>query len=71
MGPPAALNVLSVLEAWNRLCAGLGAEIALGTFYRWIREGRLFSTRMGRKILIPIRSIEDLINLCKEGTTFR
>jgi len=65
--PPATPLMLTVREAWKRLCAETGAGVDLSTFYRWIGELSVYSVRMGNKIFIPVAEIERVIQLCLNG----
>lgn len=53
--------------AWKALCSQTGGAITLGTFYRWLRSGKVYSVRMGYSIFIPRPSLEELIKLCLAG----
>jgi len=64
---PAHPTMLNPTAAWRLLCARTGGGIALGTFYRWIRDGRVVSIRMGRKILVPVAMMDQLIEKCLNG----
>jgi hypothetical protein len=71
--PPAvgsAVTMLSPTRAWRLLCARTGGVIALVTFYRWVRNGRVFSIRMGPRIFIPQPALEDLIKRCLTGDRY-
>ena len=62
MYPPAS--------AWRILCSRTGGSIALVTFYRWLRNGRIYSIRMGQRIFIPLPALEDAIKQCLAGEKF-
>jgi excisionase family DNA binding protein len=64
---PATPLMLTPTAAWRTLCARTGGGIALGSFYRWIRDGRIFSIRMGRKILVPVETMDEVIEKCLSG----
>jgi excisionase family DNA binding protein len=53
--------VVSVREGARRL--GLGRDTA----YRLVREGRLRSLSVGRKILIPVRELEAFVEREAQG----
>lgn len=54
-------------NAWRRLCAATGGGIAMGTFYRWIRNGRLYTVRLGGRVFVPLSALEALIENCLRG----
>ncbi|HEV2351030.1 MAG TPA: hypothetical protein VG028_14410 [Terriglobia bacterium] len=64
---PATPLMMNPTAAWRILCAKTGGGIALGTFYRWIRDGRVCTIRMGRKILVPVNMFDDVIQKCLGG----
>jgi hypothetical protein len=53
--------------AWKTLCARTGGAVHLGTFYRWLRNGKVYSVRLGYNIFIPRPSLEELIQECLAG----
>jgi len=60
-------EMFSPRQAWRRLQASTGCEIAIGSFYRWIRSGRLYTVRLGGKIFVPVSALESLIENCLRG----
>ncbi len=69
--PPAkASSMLSPSSAWRSLCARTGGCIAKVTFYRWLRNGRVYSIRLGQRIFIPQTVLDDLIRNCLAGERF-
>jgi hypothetical protein len=66
-GSPA---MLSPAAAWRSLCARTGGFIALATFYRWLRNGKVYSIRLGQRIFIPREALDDLIKNCLNGERF-
>ena len=62
--------MLSPTRAWRILCARTGGVIALVTFYRWVRNGRVYSIRLGQRIFIPQPALEDLIRQCLIGEKY-
>ena len=71
----AALNLKGVTmfpppRAWHILCERTGARVSLVTFYRWVRNGKVFSIRMGQRIFIPQPALEDTIKQCLAGERF-
>lgn len=64
---PATPLMMNPTAAWRMLCAKTGGGIALGTFYRWIRDGRVCAIRMGGKILVPAQILEVVIEKCLKG----
>lgn len=64
---PATPLMMNPTAAWRMLCAKTGGGIALGTFYRWIRDGRVCAIRMGGKILVPAEILHVVIDKCLKG----
>ena len=64
---PAMLNPTC---AWKSLCARTGGRIARVTFYRWVKNGKVFSIRLGHRIFIPVTALEDVIQECLSGEEF-
>jgi hypothetical protein len=64
------MPMLPPMRAWRILCARTGGSIALVTFYRWLRNGRIYSIRMGQRIFIPQPALEDAIKQCLAGERF-
>ena len=64
---PATPLMMNPTAAWRMLCAKTGGGIALGTFYRWIRDGRVCTIRMGGKILVPAQILDVVIEKCLKG----
>jgi excisionase family DNA binding protein len=64
---PATPLMLTPTVAWRRLCARTGSGVTRQTFYRWIRNGSLYSVRMGKRIFVPIERLDDLIKKCLTG----
>lgn len=64
---PGGVAMLSPTRAWRMLCSRTGGAIALVTFYRWLRNGRVYSVRLGQRIFIPQPALEDLIQRCLMG----
>ena len=62
--------MLSPVAAWRALCARTGGFITKVTFYRWLRNGRLYSIRLGQRIFIPKTALDDLIKTCLAGDRF-
>ncbi len=58
------------MRAWRILCTRTGGSIALVTFYRWLRNGRIYSIRLGQRIFIPQPALEDAIKQCLAGERF-
>jgi hypothetical protein len=70
---PQALQVpamLSPTRAWKLLCARTGGSIARVTFYRWVRNGKVFSIRLGERIFVPEAALEEVIRQCLSGERF-
>jgi hypothetical protein len=64
---PATPLMMNPTAAWRMICARTGAGIALGSFYRWIRDGRVCAIRMGAKILVPVSVVDHLIEKFLQG----
>ncbi len=60
-------KMLQVPAAWHSLCARTGGAVALVTFYRWLRQGRIYSFRLGWRIFVPRDALDDFIRKCLEG----
>lgn len=64
------MQMLSPARARRILCARTGGSVALVTFYRWLRNGSIFSIRLGQRIFIPEEALEDAIKKCLDGERF-
>jgi excisionase family DNA binding protein len=53
--------------AWKTLCSRTGGAVHLGTFYRWLKNGKVYSVRLGNNIFIPRTTLEELIEQCLTG----
>jgi hypothetical protein len=53
--------------AWKMLCARTGGAVHMGTFYRWLSNGKVYSVRLGNRIFVPRSSVEDLVKQCLAG----
>ena len=62
--------MLSPAAAWRSLCARTGGFITLATFYRWLRNGKVYSIRLGQRIFVPREALDDLIKACLSGERF-
>ncbi|HET7841045.1 MAG TPA: hypothetical protein VFM21_05540 [Terriglobia bacterium] len=62
--------MLSPVAAWRSLCARTGGFVTKATFYRWLRDGRVYSIRLGQRIFIPQTALDDLIKTCLAGEKF-
>ncbi len=71
-GKPSAQSelMLSPVAAWRSLCEKTGGFVTKATFYRWLRNGRVYSIRLGQRIFIPQTALEDLIKTCLSGERF-
>ena len=68
--PPQGPAMLSPTRAWKSLCARTGGSIARVTFYRWVRNGKVYSIRLGERIFVPAAALEDVIRQCLSGEKF-
>lgn len=59
--------MLSPRAAWRILRQQTGADMCVGTIYRWLASGRLFSIRLGYRIYIPRPALEEVIRKCLAG----
>jgi hypothetical protein len=65
---PATPQMMNPTAAWRVLCAKTGGGISLGTFYRWIRDGRIYTIRMGKKkIMVPNHMLDLVIHKILSG----
>ncbi len=48
-----------------------GPVIGMSTFYRWLRNGRIHSIRVGFRTYVPRGALDDFIARCLEGERFR
>lgn len=64
---PATPLMMKPTAAWRLLCAKTGGSISLGTFYRWIRDGRVCTIRMGKRIMVPVQMLNQVIEKCLNG----
>jgi hypothetical protein len=62
--------MLSPAAAWRSLCARTGGSIAKVTFYRWLRNGKVYSIRLGQRIFIPQAALDDLVTKCLDGEKY-
>lgn len=72
-GPTSPRNRVPMLpptRAWSILCARTGGSIALVTFYRWLRNGKIYSIRLGQRIFVPQTALDDAIKQCLAGERF-
>ncbi|PYU95205.1 MAG: hypothetical protein DMG25_04940 [Acidobacteria bacterium] len=66
-GTPATGPMLVPSNAWRILNARTGGAISRSTFYRWLSSGQVYSVRVGHRLYIPWRVIEELIEQCLAG----
>lgn len=48
----------------------MNAKISMCTMYRLIRDGRLFSHRIGMKIIIPEAALFEFLERCQRGERY-
>ena len=63
-------TMLAPANALRILRRATGGTIGRSTFYTWLSSGKLYSIRLGFRIFIPLRALEDLIRQCKAGERF-
>ncbi len=66
-GAPGGLPMLSPSNACRILRRRTGGAVSRATFYRWLRNGKVYSIRVGLKILIPWPALDELIQQCLAG----
>jgi len=59
--------MLNPTNAWRILCNRTGGSMARSTFYRWLSSGRIYSIRLGFRILVPWPALETAIKQCLSG----
>ncbi len=59
--------LLSPSRAWHILRQRTGGRLARSTFYRWLESGRAYSLRVGTRIYVPWREVEEIIRKCLNG----
>jgi hypothetical protein len=64
---PGGTPMLSTYQAWRILEKRTGVNVGRSTFYRWAQSGRVFTLRMGNKILVPWPELEHLIKDFRRG----
>ncbi|HUI44095.1 MAG TPA: hypothetical protein VL523_19190 [Terriglobia bacterium] len=64
---PSDSPMLTPSNAWRILELRTGINIGRSTFYRWIQCGRVFSLKMGGKIVVPWGELEHVIRQCRNG----
>jgi len=69
-GAPATAPMLVPSNAWRILNARTGGAVSRSTFYRWLSSGQVYSVRVGHRMYIPWRVIEELIEKCLAGERF-
>ena len=67
---PGGEPMLTPSNAWRILRRRTGGSVGRSTFYRWLNSGKLYSIRLGYRIYIPFRALEDLIKLVLAGDRF-
>ncbi len=60
-------TLLTPRHAWMLLCRKTGASLSRTTFYRWLREGRILTVRMGYRLYVPIGALDDFTARCLAG----
>ncbi len=63
-------TLLTPRHAWTLLCRKTGASLSRTTFYRWLREGRILTVRMGYRLYVPIGALDDFTARCLAGERF-
>ncbi|HLI29917.1 MAG TPA: helix-turn-helix domain-containing protein [Terriglobia bacterium] len=59
--PEAEAPLLSASSAWLTLRHRTGIPVSRATFYRWLSNGKIYSTRLGLKLYVPLSTIEELV----------
>lgn len=60
-------TLLTPKHAWTLLCRKTGASLSRTTFYRWLREGRILTVRMGYRLFVPIGALDEFTDRCLAG----
>lgn len=64
---PATPFMVTPVIAWRKLCVKTGGAVCMGTFYQWIKTGKVYTVRMGAKLFVPVTELDDLIKRCLAG----
>ncbi len=59
--------LLTARHAWALLYRKTGASLSRTTFYRWLREGRILTVRMGYRLYVPVGALEEFAERCLAG----
>ncbi len=59
--------LVAPLNAWRILQNRTGGEVSRATFYRWLANGRLYSVRLGFRLFVPLKALDELIQRCLKG----
>ncbi|MBZ5515025.1 MAG: helix-turn-helix domain-containing protein [Acidobacteriia bacterium] len=62
--PTRLLSTPSALRFLHRRTGGI---VSRATFYRWLNSGELRSIRLGFRIYIPLRALDEFIRKCMNG----
>ncbi len=54
-------------HAWLLLCRKTGTSLSRTTFYRWLREGRILTVRVGHRLFVPVEALEEVVARCLAG----
>lgn len=54
-------------HAWQLVCRKTGTSLSRTTFYRWLREGRIVSVRVGHRLFVPVGALDELVSHCLAG----
>ena len=65
--PRPEFSMLVPQNALRILCRRTGGTVSRATFYRWARNGRIPSVRLGSRVFIPWPALEGFIRRCLEG----
>lgn len=63
-GPAALFSPPKALRILHRRT---GEHVSRSTFYRWVDSGKVYSLRIGSRIYIPWKVLEETIQKCLEG----
>ena len=67
---PPAPPMLDPRNAWRILSRRTGGAVSRATFYRWLSNGKVYSIRLGYRILIPWPALDELIKQCLAGERY-
>ncbi len=61
--------LVSPSRAWHILRQRTGGRFSRSTFYRWLESGKAYSLRIGTRIYVPWREVDEIVRKCLNGET--